>query len=137
LNKNGDDSFIVYNIIKLKFFVNWKRNGLQFFQVRPYRRLIRLRLFLAFYWPIFADGYAKPAFCPIIVWRKWLLAVELCMVYLKSSFFLARLDQNISVEGVEGGAADRRLLDEEFQAIIAGGAIVDLSLAALAEFQRN
>ena len=54
------------------------------------------------------------------------------MVYLKSSFFLAGLDEDISVEGVEGGAADRRLLDQELQAIIASSAIVDLSLAALA-----
>ena len=38
------------------------------------------------------------------------------MVYLKSSFFLAGLDKNISVLGVVGRAADRGLLDEKFQA---------------------
>ena len=43
LNKNGGDSFIAYNIINLKSFVSWKRNGLRFFLARPYRRLIRLR----------------------------------------------------------------------------------------------
>ena len=56
------------------------------------------------------------------------------MAYLKSPFFLASLDKNISVDGIERSAADRGLLNKKFQAIIAGGAIVDLSFAAFANF---
>ncbi len=59
------------------------------------------------------------------------------MIYLRLSFFLARLDKNIGVDRVEGGATDRGLLDEEFQTIITRGAIIDLSLAAFADFQRQ
>src|SRR3972149_5648330 len=45
LNKNGDDLSIAYNIIKPRSSASWKCNGPRFIFTRPYRRLIRLRLF--------------------------------------------------------------------------------------------
>ena len=46
----------------------------------------------------------------------------LCVIYLQFTLFLAGLDKDIGVDRVEGGAANRGLLDEELQAVIAGGA---------------
>ena len=71
------------------------------------------------------DSYGSRLYCK-----------KLCVIHFKFTFFLARLDKDISVDGVEGGTADRRLLDEEFQTVVAGGAEVDLSLAILADFHR-
>jgi hypothetical protein len=56
------------------------------------------------------------------------------MTYFKSPFFLASFDKNISVDRVEGSATNRRLLDEEFQTIVASGAIIDFSIAVFSNF---
>jgi len=52
---------------------------------------------------------------------------------IKSSFFLANLDQYIRIVFVISTTADRVLLVEQLKAVITGRAEVDLSLAAFAE----
>ena len=56
------------------------------------------------------------------------------MVLFQLAFFLAGLHQDIGVDLVVGAAADGGLLDEQLQAVIAGGAEIDLILPAFANF---
>jgi hypothetical protein len=44
------------------------------------------------------------------------------MVLRQPALFLAGLNQDVRVIPVEGGAADRSLLDQQFQPVVAGGA---------------
>ncbi len=54
------------------------------------------------------------------------------MILFQLAFFLAGLHQDIGVSLVIGAAANGSLLDEQFQAVIAGGAEIDLVLSAFA-----
>jgi hypothetical protein len=59
------------------------------------------------------------------------------VVDLQLAFFLAGLHQDIGVNLIVGAATDRRLLDEQFQAVIAGGTEIDLRFAIFANLLRQ
>ena len=61
---------------------------------------------------------------------------DLCMVDGQASFFFPRLHQHVSIELVIRAATDGALLDEQFQAVVAGGTEVDLLFTTLAELLR-
>ena len=61
---------------------------------------------------------------------------SLCMAYRKSSFFLAGFHQNLGIKLVVSSATDRRLLDKQFKAVVACGAIVYLVLSSFPQFKR-
>jgi hypothetical protein len=58
---------------------------------------------------------------------------ELCVIDSQTSLFFSRLHQHVGVILIVGTTTNGALLDEQFQAVVAGGTEIDLIFSTLAE----